>query len=162
MSTLPDRESPLLDPLDDEGPPYVGALLRQCLEHVRARLEADIKAAGFTDLQPAHFAVFTFPPPEGMRPSDLARRIRMSRQATNHTIGQLEALGYIERRAERKGERRRIYPSPRAWAMVKVIHATLLEIQAEWAIEIGQDQFHDFMATLRRLAARGCGQASNP
>ena len=35
----------------DEGPPYVGALLRQCLEHVRARMEADIKAAGFTALK---------------------------------------------------------------------------------------------------------------
>jgi DNA-binding MarR family transcriptional regulator len=155
MSTPPDREFTDSDAMVDEGPPYVGALLRQCLEHVRSRMEADLKAAGFTDLQPAHFAVFTFPPPEGMRPSDLARRIRMSRQATNHIIGQLEALGYIERRAERKGERRRIYPSPRAWGTVKVMHATLLEIQAEWAAEIGQDRFRDFMATLRRFAARG-------
>jgi DNA-binding MarR family transcriptional regulator len=78
----------------------VGALLLQCLEHVRARIEADIKAAGFADVQPAHLAVFSVPPPDGMRPSDLARRIRMSREATNHIIGQLEALGYLERRAE--------------------------------------------------------------
>ena len=79
----------------------------------------------------------------------------MSRQATNHIIGQLEALGYIERRSERKGERRRIYPTPRAWEMVKVIHSTLLRIQAEWAAEIGPDRFLDFMATLRRFADRG-------
>jgi DNA-binding MarR family transcriptional regulator len=155
MSTPPDRESLRTDAMIDEGPPYVGALLRQCLEHVRARMEADIKAAGFTDLQSAHLAVFSFPPPEGMRPSDLARRLRMSRQATNHIIGQLEALGYLERRAERKGERRRIYLTPRTWGMVKVVHATLLEIQAEWAAEIGADRFGDFMTTLRRFAARG-------
>jgi DNA-binding MarR family transcriptional regulator len=136
--------------------PYVGALLRQCLEHVRVRMEADIKAAGFTDLQAAHLAVFSFPPPEGMRPSDLARRLRMSRQATNHIIGQLEALGYLERRAERRGERRRIYLTPRTWGMVKVVHATLLEIQTEWAPEIRPARFGDFMATLRRFAARGC------
>ena len=140
----------------DDGPPYVGARLRQCLEHVHARLEADLKSAGFMDLQPAHFAVLTFPPPEGLRPSDLARRIRMSRQATNHIIGQLEGLGYLERRADRKGERRRIYPTQRAWEMVKVIHSTLLEIQAQWAAEIGQEGFGEFMTTLRRLAARGC------
>ena len=112
MSTPSDRELTRAEATVDEGPPYVGALLRQCLEHVRARMEADIKAAGFTDLQPAHLAVFSFPPPDGMRPSDLARRIRMSRQATNHIIGQLEALGYLERRAERRGERRRIYLTP--------------------------------------------------
>ena len=80
----------------------------------------------------------------------------MSRQATNHIIGQLEALGYIERRSERKGERRRIYPTPRAWQMVKVIHSTLLRIQAEWAAEIGPDRFREFMTMLRTFAARGC------
>jgi hypothetical protein len=39
--------------------------------------------------------------------------------------------------------------------MVKVIHSTLLQIQAEWAAEIGPDRFFDFMATLRRFADRG-------
>ncbi|MBV8796143.1 MAG: MarR family transcriptional regulator [Hyphomicrobiales bacterium] len=139
----------------DEGPPYVGALLRQCLEHVRARIEADLRSAGFTDLQPFHLPVFNFPPPDGVRPSDLARRIRMSRQATNHIIGQLEALGYLERRSARKGERRLIYLTPRSWGMVKVVHATLLEIQAEWASDIGADRFDGFMTALRRFASRG-------
>jgi DNA-binding MarR family transcriptional regulator len=96
-------------------------------------MEADLKSAGLTDLQPAHLAVFSFPPPDGVRPSDFARRIRKSRQATNNIIGQFEALGYLEPRAERKGERRRIYLTPRTRPMVKVIHATLLEIQAEGA-----------------------------
>jgi DNA-binding MarR family transcriptional regulator len=156
MSTSPDRKFRRADATANEGPPYVGALLRQCLEHVRARMEADLKSAGFTDLLPAHLAVFSFPPPDGVRPSYLARRLRMSRQATNHVIGQLEALGYLERRAERKGERRRIYLTPRSWGMVKVVHATLLEIQGEWAADIGPDRFGDFMTTLRRFAARGC------
>jgi len=156
MSTLSDRKSRRADATADEGPPYVGPLLRQCLDHVRARIEADLRSAGVTDLQPVHLAVFSFPPPDGMRPSDLARRIRMSRQATNHIIGQLEALGYLERRAERKGERRRIYLTPRTWGMVKVVHATLLEIQGEWAADIGPERFGEFMTTLRRFAAHGC------
>jgi hypothetical protein len=37
--------------------------------------------------------------------------------------------------------------------MVNVVHATLLEIQAEWAAEIGPDRFDVFMAMLRRFAA---------
>jgi DNA-binding MarR family transcriptional regulator len=156
MSTPSNRKSSRPDAPANEGPPYVGALLRQCLDHVRARIEADLRSAGVTDLQPAHLAVFSFPLPDGVRPSDLARRIRMSRQATNHIIGQLEALGYLERRAERKGERRRIYLTPRTWGMVKVVHATLLEIQGEWAADIGPERFGDFMTTLRRFAARGC------
>jgi hypothetical protein len=39
--------------------------------------------------------------------------------------------------------------------VVKVVHTTLLEIQAEWAAEIGPDRFGEFMATLRRFAAHG-------
>jgi DNA-binding MarR family transcriptional regulator len=156
MSTPSDRKSRRADATADEGPPYVGALLRQCLDHVRARIEADLRSAGVTDLQPVHLAVFSFPPPDGVRPSDLARRMRMSRQATNHIIGQLEAMGYLERRAARQGERRRIYLTPRTWGMVKIVHATLLEIQGEWAADIGPERFGDFMTTLRRIAARGC------
>ena len=152
MSTPSDRKFRRADATVDEGPPYVGALLRQCLEHVRARMEADLKSAGFTDLQPAHLAVFSFPPPDGVRPSDLARRIRMSRQATNHIIGQLEALGYLERRAERKGERRRIYLTPRTWGMVKVVHATLLEDSGGMGRRYRAGplrRFHDDAAPLR-------------
>lgn len=158
MSTPSNRKSGRAVAHTDEGPPYVGALLRQCLDHVRARIEADLKSAEVTDLQPAHLAVFSFPLPDGVRPSDLARRIRMSRQATNHIIGQLEGMGYLERRAERKGERRRIYLTSRTWEVVKVVQATLLEVQAEWTAEIGHERFRDFMATLQIFAARGCGR----
>jgi DNA-binding MarR family transcriptional regulator len=118
-------------------------------------MEADIKAAGFIDILPTHFAVFSFPPPDGLRPSELAGRIRMSRQATNHIIGQLEALGYLERRAPEEGARRRIYVTQRARDVAKVIHATMLQIHAEWAAEIGPERFRDFMTTLRNFAARG-------
>jgi len=33
--------------------------------------------------------------------------------------------------------------------MVKVIEATMLQIQADWAAENGPERFRDFMATLR-------------
>ena len=72
------------------------------------------------------------------------------------TVTKLEAMGYLERRAARQGERRRIYLTPRTWGMVKIVHATLLQIQGEWAADIGPDRFGDFMTTLRRFAARGC------
>ena len=86
----------------------------------------------------------------------------MSRQATNHIISQLEARGYMERRASQEGGRRRIFFTPRTWEVVKVIHASLLEIQAEWAADFGHEGFRDFMATLRIFAARGCGPAIGP
>ncbi len=136
------------------GPPFVGALLRVCWRRVRDRMHEAIRAAGFTDLQDPHLPVFSYPLPDGVRPSELAHRIGMSRQATNYLITQMEALGYLERRAtEGGGDRRLVHLTERGWQVGEVIFACLRELQAEWAEEIGRERFGDFMDVLRRLAA---------
>ncbi len=137
----------------DNGPPFVGALLRQCWRRVRDRIQEAIRAAGFDDLQEAHLAVFTYPLPDGVRPADLARRMGMSPQATNYLIAQVEALGYLERRASQGSDRRLVYLTERGRQVGQTIFACLRELQAEWADEVGQTRFADFMDVLRRLAA---------
>jgi DNA-binding MarR family transcriptional regulator len=137
---------------EDNGPPFVGALLRQCWRRVRDRIQGAVRAAGFDDLQEAHLAVFTYPLPDGVRPADLARRMGMTPQATNYLIAQVEALGYLERRAPKGSDRRLIYLTERGWQVGETIFACLCELQAEWADEVGQTQFADFMDVLRRLA----------
>ena len=137
---------------DDQGPPYIGALLRLTWRRVRARIHDAVRAAGFTDLQDAHFAVFTYPLPDGIRPSDLARQMQMSRQATNHLIAQLERLGYLERRAAQDGDRRLVYLTARGRQVGEVIYACLRRLHAELAENIGQRRFHDFMVVLRELS----------
>lgn len=111
-----------------------------------------IRAAGFADLQEPHFAVFSYPLPDGVKPSDLARQIRMSRQATNYLIGQMEELGYLERRSERDGERRLVYLTERGWKVAQTIYEALHQLQEEWADEVGHDRFRNFMEVLRILA----------
>src|SRR3712207_6335503 len=122
------------------GPPFVGALLRQCWRRARERMHQAIRAAGFDDLQDAHLAVFTYPLPDGVRPSDLARRIGMSPQATNYLIAQVEALGYLERRAPEGSDRRLVYLTERGWRVGETIFACLRDVQAEWAEEIGRER----------------------
>ena len=133
-------------------PPYVGALLRLCWQRVRAHMHEAIRANGFTDLQEAHFAVFSHPLPHGVRPSELARQLRMSRQATNYLVGQMEGLGYFERRIGPNGDRRLVYLTERGSRVADVIYASLRELQAQWADEVGQDHFEAFMEVLRLLS----------
>jgi DNA-binding MarR family transcriptional regulator len=134
------------------GPPYVGALLRLCWQRVRAHMLDAIRANGFTDLQEAHFAVFSYPLPNGVRPSDLARQLRMSRQATNYLVGQMEGLGYLERRVGPGSDRRLIYLTERGSRVADVIYTSLRELQAQWADEVGHDRFEAFMEVLRLLS----------
>jgi DNA-binding MarR family transcriptional regulator len=133
-------------------PPFVGALLRLTLQRVRRRMHEAVRAAGFTDFQEAHFAVFAFPLPDGVRPSELARNMRMSRQATNYLIAQLEELGYLQRRAARGSERRLVFLSARGRKVGEIIHTCLRDLHAEWAAEVGQEDFGRFMHVLRHLS----------
>lgn len=153
MSTYDQRETP---PESGQafGPPFFGALLRVTWQHVRSQMHNAIHEAGFTDFQDAHFAIFSYPLPDGIRPSELARQRRMSRQAINYLLVQLEELGYVERRAPEGSERRLVYLTARGRQVAETIFACLRRLHFEWADEIGPERFDVFLGVLRELSAK--------
>src|SRR5262245_31077905 len=91
-------------------PPLLGALLRIPLDVIQRRIVDALHAHGFVDLGPAHLPVLRYPGPEGKRPVELAAEANMSKQAMNYLLGQLEALGYLERRRDPEdGRSRAVY-----------------------------------------------------
>jgi DNA-binding MarR family transcriptional regulator len=135
-------------------PPFFGALLRMTWQGVRDRMLQAIHQAGFSHFQEAHFAVFSYPLPDGIRPSELARQRRMSRQAINYLISQLEELGYVERRASNGDDRRLIYLSARGRQIAEAIFNCLRQLDAEWAEDIGHDRFDTFIEVLKQLSVK--------
>src|SRR5438270_7676628 len=100
-------------------PPLVGALLRMPFEVVRERMLDGLHERGFGDLVAAHLDVFQYPGPENRRPSDLARHARMSKQAMNYLLGQLERLGYLTREHDAEDQRfKRVHLTRRGRAAV--------------------------------------------
>jgi DNA-binding MarR family transcriptional regulator len=96
------------------GPPLIGALLRMPWEQVLRRMLTGLHEHGFDDLDVPHLNLLLYPGPQGARPSELAARRGMSKQAVNYLLGELERLGYLERQAD-PGDRRskRIVLTPR-------------------------------------------------
>jgi len=90
---------------DAPPPPLIGALLRIPFETVRDRMLAGLHERGYTDLIAAHLDVFQYPGPENQRPIELAAQTRMSKQALNYLLGQLEQLGYLTREADDTDQR---------------------------------------------------------
>src|SRR5581483_1452018 len=137
------------------GPPLIGALLRMPLQVVRGRMLERLHEAGFTDLETAHLNVFQYPGPQGARPSELASRLRMSKQALNYLLGQLEQRGYIERRPDPDDRRsKRIDLTRRGLAIVPVIRGAVAEIEQEWGAALGRrrfDRLRDGLRDLNRL-----------
>jgi DNA-binding MarR family transcriptional regulator len=135
-------------------PPNVGALLRTAYQVIRERQIAILKERGFGDLNQPLMNVFLYPGPDRMRPSELAARINMTKQAMNYLLGQLEELGYIERRAERNG-RRLVYLTSRGWQVRETILAVVKDVETEWASILGRHRFGEFMNALRQLSPLG-------
>lgn len=129
-------------------PPLIGALLRAPWETVQRHMLERLHERGFADFDAAYLSVFQYPGPQGVRPSDLAARLRISKQALNHLLTQLEKLGYISRHPDPDDLRsKRITLTARGNSAVGVIREAVAEIEASWARQLGARRFDE----LRRL-----------
>jgi DNA-binding MarR family transcriptional regulator len=125
------------------------------LETVRRRMLERLHEHGFTDLEPAHLIVLQYPGPQGTRPSELAARLRISKQALNYQLGQLERLGYLDRQPDPTDMRsKRIVLTQRAASAIPVIRETIAELETDWAQQMGPERFtqlRDLLIELNRL-----------
>lgn len=134
------------------GPPLIGALLRTPWEKVRGRMLEQLHEHGFTDFDATHLNVFLYPGPQGARPSELAARLGISRQALNYLLGQLERLDYLERQPDPDDQRsKRIALSARGNSAVRVIRDAVGEIEREWKATLGADRFAQLRDLLLEL-----------
>ena len=134
------------------GPPLIGALLRMSVETVRERMLERLHERGFDDLAPAHLIVMQYPGPQGLRPSDLAAQLRMSKQALNYLLGELERHGYVQRLPDPDDLRsRRISVTKRGDAIAAVIREAVGEIEAEWTEKLGAGRFEELRSLLVEL-----------
>ena len=134
-------------------PPLIGALLRVPWEAVRERMLVGLHERGFTDLVAAHVDVWRYPGPENQRPSELATQTRMTKQALNYLLGQLEQLGYLTRETDRNDQRsKRVRLTPRGKAATRAIYEIVQDLETEWEHQLGPRKF----SQLRRLLTELC------
>ena len=137
------------------GPPLIGALLRFPWEEVQRHMLERLHEGGFDDLDAAHLHVFQYPGPQGARPTELAARLRMSKQALNYLLGELERLDYLARRPDPKDLRsKRVLLTRRGTAVVRIIRQAVREVEASWADQLGADRFAELRALLLELGER--------
>ena len=130
----------------------IGALLRVPAQAIHRRIIQDLNAAGFDDLKLPHIAVLQFPGPDGVRPSTLAERAGMSKQAMNQLLRSLEGLGYIVRSdAPDEGRARMIRFTKRGRAAYSKVHDILRHVEREWSAELGQKDFAQLKELLSRV-----------
>ncbi|HLK86744.1 MAG TPA: MarR family winged helix-turn-helix transcriptional regulator [Candidatus Binataceae bacterium] len=131
--------------------PYIGALLRLAHQVARARLLQALAERGLGDINQAYFSLFQYPSIDGMRPSEVARRLGISKQALNHLLGQVEKLGYLKRHCEGAQRQVVIRLTPRGWRVIETNIAAVRRLEADWQRRLGRQRFTDLKQALREL-----------
>src|SRR3954464_5345590 len=120
------------------GPPMIGALLRTPWEAVQSHMLTRLHENGCADFDAAYLPVFGYPGPQGARPSELAARLGMSKQALNYLLGQLERLEYLQRQPDPDDLRsKRVVLTPRGASAIRVIREAVAEVEQTWAQQLG-------------------------
>jgi DNA-binding MarR family transcriptional regulator len=142
----------------------IGALMRLPWEAVVQRLLRALRENGFDDIEGPQLGVLLWPGPEGMRPSDLAVRMRVSKQALNYLLRDLEQRGYLERRPDPDDRRsRRIALTERGRALIPVLRGAVADTEREWAAALGDDRFgqlRELLVELNDVVAAGAAQSA--
>lgn len=144
-------------------PPLIGALLRIPWESVHERLLTGLRERGYTDLGAAHLSVLQWPGPDDLRPSELAAQSRMSKQALNYLLGQLERLGYLQRRDDPRDQRfKRIALTERGQRAALAMRDIVRDVEAEWEQQLGPERFADLRLLLTDLNAHVAAGRAQP
>ena len=136
----------------------IAPMMRVLWQDVRDRIHTAFAEEGH-DLRAEHLAVLQHPGPDGQRPSTLAARSGMSRQAINHLISHLERAGYLERYTDPADPNARLIRlTERGRRLYERIEAVAATIEAEWAGQVGAQRLEDLRSTLGDLLMRRQGQ----
>jgi DNA-binding MarR family transcriptional regulator len=131
---------------------YIGAMLRDVWQWVREQMYAGVVAAGYDDLNAAHVGLWRYPGLDGLRPSQLADHMGITKQSVNDLLGHLEGHGYLERVPDSADGRARVIRlTLKGKQLQKTIHAEARAAQERIAEILGPRRFAQLHDSLERL-----------
>jgi DNA-binding MarR family transcriptional regulator len=132
-----------------ERPRYVGSQLRPCWQWVWRRISTGVAESGYDDLNPAHIGLFRHPGLEGLRPTEVADQMQITKQSVNDLLGHLEQRGYLTRKPDpTDGRARIIHMTAKGRRLEDVIHAQARAAELEIADHLGPRRFAQLKAAL--------------
>lgn len=133
------------------------SLLRLLVEGSRAlegRLYEGLRAAGYGDVRPAHYAVFRYLEDDGSRVTELAEVAGMTKQSMGELVAYLEERGYIERRPDpRDGRAKIVVLTEKGQRGIEAAAERIAEIEAELARWMGKERLEGLIGSLADLTA---------
>ena len=128
-----------------EGPDHFPALLGYAMDGFRRDLLTRMRQltpAGSSALRPSQVRLLSLTPREGMRVTDLADRLGMTKQSLGELATVLERDGKLESVRDPADRRVRILrPTAAGLDAVAAAEGVIAEIEAEWRARVGPDRW---------------------
>lgn len=121
-------------------------------QRVRAQIYAGVQLDGYSDLNPAHVALFRFETINGRRPTEVAESMQITKQSVNDLIRDLERRGYAEYRPDPRDHRARLIRlTPRGRQLEAAARKYAIAAESELERELGQERFRELRAMLLKI-----------
>lgn len=110
--------------------------------------------AGFVDVRRAHGAVFEAIDPDGSRVTDMAERVRMTKQAMGQLVDHLEAGGYLVRKADpQDGRAKLVVLTDRGRRVARAAITATDKLERRWERHLGPRRAREFRRSLEEIVA---------
>jgi DNA-binding MarR family transcriptional regulator len=141
----------------------IGALLNIPAFELQKRVEEALEEAGMGDLRRAHHPVLQHLDEEGSRVTDLADRMRVTKQAVAYLVDYLERRGYLDRVPDPyDGRAALLRRTERAWEVHRIARRVVEDVQREWADHLGEARMRELRALLKDLVVNHIGVRYSP
>ncbi len=137
----------LADPMS----PTIATLLGE----IFSRMTQELPPEDWHGLRQSHLRVITSIEREGSRITDLAERLRMTKQGAGQLVTTLIEAGLVRvERGERDGRVRLVRRTAEGDRLVEQLQRRFAVLEAAWAEEVGAADYAAFRRVTERLAGR--------
>lgn len=142
--------------------PTIPALVNLVAASGAPRLRAAFAAAGLDGIRPAQAVALVPLAAGGLHASDLADRLRVSRQAVAQGIASLERHGYVTRVTDPGDARARIIElTPRGRQALRVMRSNAVDLEKRWEEILGPQRLGELRQSLQMLLSSEADAAAD-
>jgi DNA-binding MarR family transcriptional regulator len=129
-----------------------GFYLKALSDDLVGNLHLQLEQQGYGEIRPSHGMVFQYMQEEGSRITDLAAKVKITKQSMSTLVYQLEDWGYLERKPDPTDKRAVLFVfTAKGWAVRKLGRSINYEFEQKWEQKLGMKNFSLFRQLLQRL-----------
>lgn len=137
--------------------------LRTLREDLAVELAQPALQARLAGLRTSQLRLLSLLPAEGMRATDLAARVGMTKQALGEFASTLETLGLLESVGDPTDRRvRRLRPTTRGLEVAALSEAAIQSMESRWREQVGEARWEAMKQTLSLVWMSSRGGARDP